>query len=512
MTEFAKYPGRSRIVLAVCLGALSAAPAAVAQESVTAVRYWSLGDVTRVAVEATGAFGFRSDRLSNPDRVYFDLPGTVPALERRGMNTIPVGDQFVRQIRVAETQKGTTRIVLDLVTAVEISTSVLSNPDRLMVELRRAGTAPPAQVPQMQVPEVVVTPVPTFHPPSSPVTHNYERSASRAPLLDPPPTAPSGMMPSTAFKNDALSRMPLPRVPGPPISVASRTTRPAPALVVASETTTEPRRDPVMPLRTPSVVQERIGLPAKRPGAREESMTRALGLKVGRIVIDAGHGGHDVGTTGPGGLQEKDLVLDVAKRVGALVEQHLGYEVIYTRTDDTFIPLEQRTEIANNKHADLFLSIHANSSPLSTVAGIETYYLNFTTSKLALDVAARENATSEKTVYELQDLLQKIALRDKVDESREFAGRIQTSLYAMSVKNAPRSRDRGIRKAPFVVLIGASMPSVLAEIGFISNPHDESMMRRPEYRQKIAEAMFKGISSYASTLSHFQVAQSREIQ
>ena len=103
-------------------------------------------------------------------------------------------------------------------------------------------------------------------------------------------------------------------------------------------------------------------------------------------------------------------------------------------------------------------------------------------------------------------------LRDKVDESREFAGRIQTSLFAMSVKNTPRSRDRGIRKAPFVVLIGASMPSVLAEIGFISNPHDESMMRRPEYRQKIAEAMFKGISSYASTLSHFQVAQSREVQ
>ncbi len=238
-------------------------------------------------------------------------------------------------------------------------------------------------------------------------------------------------------------------------------------------------------------------------------MIRALGLKVGRIVIDAGHGGHDTGSIGPGGYLEKDLVLDVARRVGALIERQLGWEVIYTRSDDTFIPLEQRTAIANDKHADLFLSIHANSSDLRTVAGVETYYLNFTTSKSALDVAARENATSEKTVFELQDLLQKIALRDKVDESREFASRIQTSLYAMSLKSTAHARDRGVRKAPFVVLIGASMPSVLAEIGFISNPRDESMMRRPEYREKIAQALYKGLASYASTLSHFQVAQTR---
>lgn len=234
-------------------------------------------------------------------------------------------------------------------------------------------------------------------------------------------------------------------------------------------------------------------------------MIRALGLKVGRIVIDAGHGGHDVGSTGPGGLREKDLVLDLAKRLGALVEQHLGWEVEYTRSDDTFVPLDQRTAFANSKHADLFLSIHANSSAVHSASGIETYYFNFTTSKSALEVATRENATSEKTVYDLQDLLQKIALKDKVDESREFASRIQTSLYAMA-KTPAKTRDRGVRKAPFVVLIGASMPSVLAEVGFISNPHDETLMKKPEYREKIAEALFKGVAGYASTLSHFQVA------
>jgi N-acetylmuramoyl-L-alanine amidase len=236
-------------------------------------------------------------------------------------------------------------------------------------------------------------------------------------------------------------------------------------------------------------------------------MVRVLGLKVGRIVLDAGHGGHDTGTLGPGGLTEKDLVLDVTKRLGALIDERLGAEVIYTRSDDTFIPLERRTEIANDAKADLFLSIHANSSPLRTAAGVETYYLSFTTSKTALDVAARENASAEKSIYELQDLLQKIALKDKVDESRDFATRVQDALYSASVKTNPRARDRGVRKAPFVVLIGASMPSILAEIGFLSNSREEALLKKPEHRQKLAEALYQGVSQYARTLSHFQVAQ-----
>jgi N-acetylmuramoyl-L-alanine amidase len=236
-------------------------------------------------------------------------------------------------------------------------------------------------------------------------------------------------------------------------------------------------------------------------------MIRVLGLKVGRIVLDAGHGGHDTGTTGPEGLREKDLVLDIAHRLGALIEERMGSEVIYTRSDDTFIPLERRTEIANEAKADLFLSIHANSSAMRSAAGVETYYLNFTTSRSALDVAARENSGSQETIFELQDLLQKIALKDKVEESRDFAARVQSSLFALSAKTNVRAKDRGVKKAPFVVLIGATMPSVLAEIGFISNVQDERAMRRPEYRDRIAEALYKGLSGYASTLSHFQVAQ-----
>jgi N-acetylmuramoyl-L-alanine amidase len=200
-------------------------------------------------------------------------------------------------------------------------------------------------------------------------------------------------------------------------------------------------------------------------------------------------------------------VLDVAKRLGTLLEDRLASEVVYTRSTDVYIPLEERTRIANEHKADLFLSIHANSSPYRTAAGVETYYLNFTTSKAALDLAARENASSERSVFDLKEILQKIALKDKIDESREFASCIQSSLSGVSLKGNAAAKNRGIKKAPFVVLIGASMPSVLAEIGFLTNSADEALLRKPEQRQKIAEALYKGIANYANTLSHFQVAK-----
>jgi N-acetylmuramoyl-L-alanine amidase len=161
--------------------------------------------------------------------------------------------------------------------------------------------------------------------------------------------------------------------------------------------------------------------------------------------------------------------------------------------------------LRTRKRRTCFLSIHANSSPIKSATGVETYYLNFTTSKAALEVAARENASSERSIFDLKDLLQKIALKDKIDESREFAGRLQTSLYGLSSKNpsaAAGTKNRGVKKAPFVVLIGAQMPAVLAEIGFLSNPAEEALLKKPEQRQKIAEALYKGIVAYVDTLSH----------
>ena len=238
----------------------------------------------------------------------------------------------------------------------------------------------------------------------------------------------------------------------------------------------------------------------------ERSLTRALGLKIGRIVVDAGHGGHDTGTVAANGLMEKDLVLDVAQRLGRLLQTRMGAEVIYTRDDDSFVPLETRTAIANQQQADLFISIHANSSADRKARGIETYYLNFTSSADALEVAARENAVSEKSVHELQDLVKKIALRDKIEESREFATDVQASLYQSLSLRDRGLRDRGVRKAPFIVLIGANMPSILAEISFLSNPTDARKLQTPEYRQKIAEALYRGVTKYASGLSGVKLA------
>jgi N-acetylmuramoyl-L-alanine amidase len=245
---------------------------------------------------------------------------------------------------------------------------------------------------------------------------------------------------------------------------------------------------------------------ARPTAAGDRSLIRALGLKIGRIVIDPGHGGHDTGTIGPDGLLEKDLVVDVGRRLGKLLETRMGAEVVYTRKDDTFIPLETRTAIANKERADLFVSIHANSSRDPNARGVETYYLNFTSSRDAMEVAARENAVSEKSIYELGDLVKKIALKEKIAESHEFASNVQQALQSGLALRSSGVRDRGVKKAPFIVLIGANMPSILAEISFVSNPTDERKLETSEYRQRIAESLYRGIAKYASGLSGVKVA------
>lgn len=401
---------------------------------VTAVRFWSAGDTTRVAIEVSAEFKYKTDRLESPPRLFFDVEGARPATAQK---TIPVGDGRVKQIRIAETQPGVTRVVLDLEQESEFTASQLSNPERLMIEIHPQG------------PKISSSEAPVLQ-------------AESAPVLPAPVLAPRVSAPVLA----SVSRAP---------ATAPRTALPEPKA-------------------------------AARNATGDRSLTRVLGLKLGRVVLDPGHGGHDVGTHGPSGLYEKDLVLDVSQRLAALLEDRLGSEVLLTRSDDTFVSLEGRTKIANDYKADLFLSIHANSSPVKSVTGVETYYLNFSTSRTALDVAARENAAAESSVFDLKDVLEKIALRDKIDESREFASRLQTSLYTLT-KAAPGTKNRGVKKAPFVVLIGAQMPSVLAEIGFLTNATDEALMRKTEHRQKIAEALYKGIASYAETLSQLQVAK-----
>lgn len=228
----------------------------------------------------------------------------------------------------------------------------------------------------------------------------------------------------------------------------------------------------------------------------ERSLIRALGLKIGKIVIDPGHGGDDHGTMSPDGLLEKDVVLDVALRLGKLL-QGLGAEVIYTRATDRYLPLEARTAIANRERADLFISVHANSSPERDARGVETYFLNFTTSPESLEVAARENTVSRRPVNELRDLVQKIAQQNRTAEAHQFADHVQAAL----THGLPGERNRGVREAPFIVLTGAGMPAILTEISFMSNPDDEDNLKNPDYRQRIAQALYDGIATYINGLS-----------
>lgn len=247
-----------------------------------------------------------------------------------------------------------------------------------------------------------------------------------------------------------------------------------------------------------------LATPAARTATGQQSLIRALGLKIGKVVIDPGHGGKDEGTRSPDGLLEKDLVLDVAKRLRTLIEDKLGSEVILTREDDVFIQLEERPVIANQHRADLYVSLHANSSPFRLASGSETFYLDFTTSRESMDIAARENASSTKSVADLQDIIKRIALKDKRDESRDFAAKIQTALFKSQSNAGTAKKNRGVKSAPFVVLVGAEMPAILVEMGFLSNKKEVEKLTTSEYRQSLAQAIFDGLESYMRSLSHFE--------
>jgi N-acetylmuramoyl-L-alanine amidase len=228
-------------------------------------------------------------------------------------------------------------------------------------------------------------------------------------------------------------------------------------------------------------------------------MARQLGLGVSRIVIDPGHGGHDPGAQGKG-VNESELVLDVALRLEKLLSAVPGVEVILTRRTDQFIPLPERTAIANREGADLFLSIHANASANAQVRGIETYFLNFASNLGAAGVAARENAASGQAMGALPDFVKAIALNNKLDESRDFATQVQRSMMEKLRGQNKTVKDLGVKQAPFVVLIGAAMPSVLAEISFVTNPQESRLLKSNAYRQKIAEALYGAVRRYQTSL------------
>ncbi|MFZ0298258.1 MAG: N-acetylmuramoyl-L-alanine amidase [Candidatus Sulfotelmatobacter sp.] len=487
---------------------------------VTGIRHWSTPDYTRVAIDLESDVKYSSQRLDGPARIFFDLRDTKLASTLVG-KSFDVDDGFLKKVRVAQFAPGRTRVVLEVDNLSDYDAFLLPNPYRLIIDIHgRNGRA--KQIKADDAGEVASAPGESAAPSKtlqksvsadvSSDTQTSDAIASKKPPTtvvkkiveadddDPEPSAPS----AGATRRKAVSAK---RVAAGDLDGESDSSDATVSAVPNNPGGSGPKSG----VRTLASGRSGSGSgldirEAKPTAGGDRSLIRALGLKIGKIVIDPGHGGHDTGTIGPNGLEEKDLVLDVGRRLGKLLETRLGAEVVYTRKDDTFIPLETRTAIANQARADLFVSIHANSSHDPDARGVETYYLNFTSSPEALEVAARENAVSEKSIYELQDLVKKIALKEKIEESREFAGDVEQSLHSGLAAKSPGIRDRGVKKAPFIVLIGANMPSILAEVSFVSNPTDEHHLETSEYRQRIAESLYRGIANYVNGLSGVKVA------
>jgi len=501
---------------------------------VTGIRHWSTPDYTRVAIDLEQDVKFDSQRIDHPDRIFFDLRGTVLASTLVG-KSFDGDNGFLKKIRVAQFKEDQARVVLEVDSLSQYDAFLLPNPYRLIIDIHGKPTGPKASgtttvADAKQDAEPTPSDTETQRKAETKGTSRSDKAEKAMAAkddenddddvaVDPPvkSMAKDAIAKHTVVKNniakDTVRKIANGSVKDPAAKVSlsdSGADEGSPdedslGSVEGSSGSVHDKKSSKS--KRSQKVEDEIEAREAQPSANgDRSLIRALGLKIGKIVIDPGHGGHDTGTIGPNGVREKDVVLDVSRRLGKMLRQQLGAQVIYTRSDDTFIPLETRTAIANRERADLFISVHANSSDDPDARGVETYYLNFTSSKDALEVAARENAVSQKSIYELQDLVKKIALKEKIDESREFASDVQSSLYSSLASKSSSLRNRGVKKAPFIVLIGANMPSILAEISFVSNPVDARRLQTPEHRQQIADSLYRGVARYVNGLSGIKMA------
>jgi N-acetylmuramoyl-L-alanine amidase len=398
----------------------------------------------RVTVEFTGEVSYAGDRVPNPDRMYLDFRNSMVTSNVVAAVGSLGGGPLVTSVRIARHSERTTRLVLHLTGNPRYSVFAIYNPFRLVIDVE-----------------------------------------SDAPVSGPSPPG---------IRNEAAKTI------DPPVPDD------LPVVTVPAPNEVAPDEPPALPVSPPAVgvLHDRakpvvLAAPAATTKRGAYSLSRQLGLGVSRVVVDAGHGGHDPGAQS-NGVSESELVLDVALRLRQLLEEQPGVEVVLTRNTDEFIPLEERTAIANREGADMFLSIHANASRQATARGIETYFLNFATNPEAEAVAARENATSGRTMGNLPELVKTIALNNKVVESRELATMIQTSMMRRLRLQNQALRDLGVKQAPFVVLIGAQMPSVLAEISFLTNKSEASLLKQNSYRQRIAQALCDAVLKYQGSL------------
>jgi len=413
---------------------------------VTGIRHWSAGESSTVVIDIQDQVQYEAHRLPNPERIYFDLHDTTlgAAFTSR---TITVNDALLQRVRIAQPMAGVTRVVLETNGASDFSVSLEPNPFRLVVEVRKLGTKPHARVK-----------VDLFAPANSPSVDQPAADQAAANQKAPNPSA--------------LNPISLKQIPLNPI-----------------------------PHSLAALSDDNGSSPSAKSLYSGQVLTPISAAKL-RIVLDAGHGGWDLGGVGRQGLLEKDLVLDIVERLGHLIESRLGAEVIYTRKDDSYLSLEKRAEIANLAQANLFLSVHANYSDYPSARGVETYYTNTYSSVKARTEEADDSAAAELKTINWTN----VDIREKVHESRRVAASVQRSLYAMLAANNPGLRNRGVKEAHYVVLTGTSMPAILAEVSFVSSPTDENNLQSSTYRQQIAEALYSGIAHYQASTRNIKMA------
>jgi N-acetylmuramoyl-L-alanine amidase len=418
------------------------------RQLVTGIWNVSSPNSSTVIIDLQGEVQYEAHRLSDPDRIYFDLHGTSLTHGLLG-KTIEVGDSLLARVRIAQPRKGVSRVVLETNEASDFSVSLQSNPYRLVVEIRKAAKGDN---------KAISSRMEGNRGDSSRGDSGPRNGDTRGTGLN---SIPNTALPSSDLRKNNLRSQDL--------AVAI----PRPASLPAN---------------------------AGRVGSKSDEQLQTHIAKF-RLVLDAGHGGWDLGTIGRKGLMEKDLVLDIVTRLGKLIENRLGAEVIYTRQGDTYLPLEKRTEIANLAQADMFVSVHANYSDDSSARGAETYYTNTysslraRTAESGSDVAMPENINWNN-----------VDIREKVQQSRRFAVAVQQAMHRALAAQIPCLRNRGVKKYSYVVLTGTSMPAILAEVSFVSSPADEDKLEGSSYRQNIAEGLFKGIAQYAATTHHVNLA------
>jgi N-acetylmuramoyl-L-alanine amidase len=459
--------------------AVPARPTATGTASLTAIRRDVLPEALRITLELGREVTFYDERIDGPPRVFIDLQNTRAV---DSLKDAVYADDVVKQVRIGRQTDARTRVVLDLRGAGRYSVYTLYDPYRIVIDFERPSLGTDAIAARNG--GRGVAPLRAGGPSPKPTEQSAPARARTAPLSQ-TKIAPTGDAPIAPTSDVAIA-------PTGDVAIA-------PTTEVA---TTPAGNAAIVPLETASTATVPPAAAPLPPSANRNgsfSLSRQLGLGIAKIVIDAGHGGHDPGAQARS-ITEAELTLDIALRLEKLLSKEAGFEVVMTRRTDTFVSLEERTAIANRVGADLFLSIHSNASSAATARGIETYFLNFAPNPEAEAVAARENAGSARTMRSLPEIVRAIALNNKIDESRDFASIVQNAMYTQMRKSNKELRNLGVKQAPFMVLIGATMPSILAEVSFITNRQDALLLKTDKYRQQIAEALYTGVQKYQQSL------------